>query len=188
MTAAGGGLQFRDRWERVVRDDPRVERTTLLVLLLAATYANRDGSSVRVGVRTLAECSGLAEPTIRRGLSEARDLGYLYRVSRGHRSGDLAVSDEHRLSMPFPTVLTSAHQRAVDTRTTDQNGGHQRSKTASPVLASEHQQGSTRNYKMTSRPDWCGRCDEQTRQMHTPDLDEQGRVVLCSVCHPRAAS
>lgn len=192
----GRYVPLRDRWERVVREDPRVTKTTLFVLLLSATYANRDGSNLRVGVKRLAEASGLGEQTIRRGLTEGRELGYLHRDVRGHRSGELVVTDEHHLTLPFPVLTpvdnagdnssTSGHHRPVVGGTSGQKPGYQWSPETAPVVTHDHQQVFTRNDKGAARPAWCGRCDETTRQVL--DDDTHLPIALCEFCHPKRAS
>lgn len=93
--------RFVDRftWERAICGIP-MQPTTKLIALLAATYANKDGTNVRPGNALLAAAAGTSDRTVRRALDEARAIGVLHRVSRGSNSGRAHLADVYRLSLP----------------------------------------------------------------------------------------
>lgn len=97
-------------WERAVRSDPRIIRTTLTVALLLATYANADGGNVRPGVRHLAEQSGLGESTVRKHVTLLTDNGFLRQERRGHRTG----AGEFYTSVFHLTTATTAAVETLD--------------------------------------------------------------------------
>lgn len=93
--------KLRDRWEQQLRADPAVTRTLLLVLLTVATYGDRDGSGITTGQARLCAVTGLKETTVRRQLVSGIELGYLVRLSRGHRRGDgNGVPSVYQLALP----------------------------------------------------------------------------------------
>lgn len=89
----------RFQWERVVRH-LTMQPTTKLVVLIAATFADRDGTNIRPGNATLTDLTGLSDSTVRRAMTEARTVGVLYRESKGSNSGRAALADVYRLSLP----------------------------------------------------------------------------------------
>jgi hypothetical protein len=95
---------LRDAWEQCIRADPRMTGTTLLVLAIAATYANRDGTALRVGVSRLCEDTGLAERSVRYAITAGIKAGYLHRERRGRRHGDVGIVSEYRLTLPLPVT------------------------------------------------------------------------------------
>lgn len=142
--------KFRDTWEQAVRDDAEVGGLLLGVLLTAATYGDRDGSSIRPGLATLARATGLGESTVRRHLTRAVELGWLRLVRRGHRLGDgQAFTSEYRLALPSSLPLTSeqlsevssAPQRAEEKTSTARRSRLNRSLEPPQPLASEHLPG-----------------------------------------------
>jgi hypothetical protein len=98
-------VMLRDRWERFLRDDPKITKSAQHVLLAMATYGNRDGSNVRVSVPTLAEVTGWSAPTVERAKALGRRRGYLFREERGHHLGNgSAVASVYRLTLPLDLI------------------------------------------------------------------------------------
>jgi DNA-binding transcriptional ArsR family regulator len=89
----------RYEWERVLRR-VRLGSPTKAVALALATYADRDGSSVRPGVARLSAVTELSERSVRNALTRLRDLGLIERTREGSRNGRRALTDEHRLAIP----------------------------------------------------------------------------------------
>jgi hypothetical protein len=96
-------------WERVVRDWPMTKPMTQkvkLVALVAATYADRDGTRVRPGEHRLADSCGMGGSTARRFLAVVIELGLLEQVRRGGNG----MATEYRLTAPaadLPTDITA---------------------------------------------------------------------------------
>lgn len=93
-------LQPLDRfaWERIVKRC-KMPRSTKLVALTVATFANRDGSNVRPGEEQLAADLGLSERQVRRHLTRLREeYRLLDRVSRGGSRS--RYPDMYRLVLP----------------------------------------------------------------------------------------
>jgi hypothetical protein len=176
---------LRHRWYQCIRADPRMTGSTLFVLLVAATYGNSDGTNVRVGVRRLADDTGMSERTVRYGLAEGVNSGYLFRERRGGRRGDgVGMPAEYRLTLPFPVdnpfstgnglPLENGLNRQYEA--SQPANGDTSTGNGLPPTSSDHR------YDQKPRPAaWCGRCDETTRLIE----DEDTRVPRrCEVCHP----
>lgn len=93
--------RFVDRftWERAIRDIS-MQPTTKLIVLIAATFANKDGTNVRPGKTQLAAAAGVSTSTVKRALREARTIGVLHLVSHGSTTGRAHLTDVYRLSLP----------------------------------------------------------------------------------------
>lgn len=89
---------LRFDWERVVRAS-QMEPTTKLVALLLGTYASKDGSNVRPGLKRLSAHTGLSTRSMNRALVSLRSLGFLDRVSRGSNIGEVRA-DVYQLVIP----------------------------------------------------------------------------------------
>lgn len=103
LTAVGD----RFDWERAVRVAGDVGGTRLGVLLLMATYANRDGGQIRVSYARLAEEAQLTERAIGGHVRGALQSGWLQCEVRGGRSGDgVAVPSVYSLATPSRDTST----------------------------------------------------------------------------------
>lgn len=87
----------RFEWERIVRRMRMASGTKYLAVVLA-TYADQDGTRVRPGVECLARVMCVSEKTVKRALSDLRDMGLIQRTKQGNRHAGLA--DEYRLVHP----------------------------------------------------------------------------------------
>lgn len=89
----------RFAWERVVKRC-KMPRSTKLVALTLATFANRDGSNVRPGEEQLAaDLDGMSERQVRRHMARLRDeYRLIERVSRGGSRS--RYPDVYRLVLP----------------------------------------------------------------------------------------
>lgn len=87
----------RFEWERIVRRVQMPSGTKYLALMMA-TYADQDGTRVRPGVECLGRVMCVSEKTVKRGLSELREIGLIQRTKQGNRHAGLA--DEYRLVCP----------------------------------------------------------------------------------------
>lgn len=87
----------RFEWERIVRR-VQMPKGTKYVAIMLATYADRDGTRVRPGVEGLALVMCVSEPTVKRGMSDLRKLGFIKLTKRGNRHTHQA--DTYRLTVP----------------------------------------------------------------------------------------
>ena len=87
----------RFEWERIIRRAALPSQVKYLALM-AATYGNTDGTSVRPGVERLARVMSVSEPTVKRNLSALRTAGFIERTKQGNRHAK--KSDEYRLTVP----------------------------------------------------------------------------------------
>jgi hypothetical protein len=135
MTPRPQPLRFA--WEQAIRKDRAITGTAKLVLFIAASYGNLDGSGITVSVETLAADTGKSVSAVQRAIAEGRASGYLIRARRGHRLGDgTAAVSIYRLALPSqPQPVTGDRLRAAPGDvSTGQNGGLNRSKsTSQPV-------------------------------------------------------
>lgn len=76
----------RFTWEREVLSSD-LRSTVRLVGLVAATFANADGSSIHPGLSGLITGSGLSRQSVVKALGELRTLGWLTRTDNGNRRG-----------------------------------------------------------------------------------------------------
>lgn len=92
----------RFEWEKIIRRlvVPQKLRAVKTVALMAATYANSDGTRVYPGERRLAEVCQLSERTVRDALGWLRDNGLIFRHSRGSNLGRQAMADRYQLCSP----------------------------------------------------------------------------------------
>jgi Helix-turn-helix domain len=86
-------------WERIIRrcDLPS---TTKLVAMMAATYANLDGTRVFPGTARLAAVCNLSERAVRAALGNLRDVGLIVRDVKGGMRGTKAYADVYHLAIP----------------------------------------------------------------------------------------
>ncbi|MHA7284834.1 helix-turn-helix domain-containing protein [Arthrobacter sp. MDT3-44] len=97
----------RFEWERIVRRLIVKPPSIKMVGLLMATYANKDGSSVRPGQARLAAVMGASISTVDRGQRELERLGFLELVRRGHslgRGSQRGYASEYRLTLPSDLI------------------------------------------------------------------------------------
>lgn len=87
----------RFEWERIVRR-VQMHSTTKFLALMLATYADQDGTRVRPGVEKLVLVMCVSEKTVKRALSDLRDIGLIQRTKQGNRHAGMA--DEYRLVCP----------------------------------------------------------------------------------------
>jgi hypothetical protein len=187
--------KLRDTWERCLRADPRITGSTLCVLLLVATYGNRDGTRARPGVPQLVEDTGWSDSTVTRAFKIGRETGYLREVVRGHRLGDgTVVASEYALNLPFPVakpvpqqltgdVLSDASTRQmIALNTSNEPSQHVMGDT--PQVLDKGRQG---------EPDRPGRAAACTDPQCGSDAqlgrgwlgyDEQDRPIPCLECKP----
>uniref|UniRef100_UPI003F494C2D helix-turn-helix domain-containing protein n=1 Tax=Nocardia suismassiliense TaxID=2077092 RepID=UPI003F494C2D len=107
----------RFEWERVVRR-MQMASTPKFLALMMATYSDQDGSRVRPGVERLARVMCVSEKTVKRALSDLRDLGLIERTKQGNRHARLA--DEYRLTVPS----TLLDHPMLDPDESGLSGGH----------------------------------------------------------------
>ncbi|QLQ37973.1 helix-turn-helix domain-containing protein [Micromonospora robiginosa] len=94
-----------DRWEwlDLIRR-ARLGRTTKLVAVMLALYANEDGSKVFPGIARLSVVCELGYNTVKASLADLREAGWIERVGHGTLGGR---ADEYRLTVtdgaPVPT-------------------------------------------------------------------------------------
>lgn len=105
-------VPLRFRWERTVRSI-QMDPSTKLVALLLATYADKDGTKVRPGLKRLAEDAGLSRRTMMRATSALREMGLLDRINRGSNLGKRDLVDVYRLVIPTNNQVT--HTSPSDT-------------------------------------------------------------------------
>jgi hypothetical protein len=92
----------RFEWERIILRlvVPSNLRAVKLIGLALATYANADGTNVHPGEkRLMAECQ-LSERTVRDSLKHLREIGLIYRHSRGSNLGKTNYADVYQLCVP----------------------------------------------------------------------------------------
>ena len=117
---------LRFTWEQTLRH-AALPSTRKLVALMAATYANGDGTRVRPGESELAEACGIDPRTVRRQLVALRESGWLTRTRRGSSQGRRAMADEYRLTLP-----PDHDHRTPVSGDPAQNTGHQRPEHRTP--------------------------------------------------------
>ncbi len=143
---------LRFRWERALRvsDLPSGAR---FVGLMLATFADNDGGSARPGVKKLAECCALTEPTVSGHLVKLRAAGWVARTEEGSRTGRRNYADVYRLAIPVATpeiagvveagvveagvVSPVDHPRIFEPGTPEISGDHKLSTQAHNKLSSE---------------------------------------------------
>lgn len=86
-------------WERLL-SACTLPRTTKLVGLLLAMYANADGSNAHPGRRRLAAWSQMTERAIEQHLTTLRNLGLIERIEKGHGNRFYRRADCYRLTVP----------------------------------------------------------------------------------------
>jgi hypothetical protein len=89
----------RFEWERLVRR-ARLGSVTQHIALLLGTYASRDGTNVRPGVKRLALVSDYDARTIKRALVKLRRLGLIERIEERFAKGRNGGNDVYRLTFP----------------------------------------------------------------------------------------
>lgn len=89
----------RYEWERIVRRC-ELPSTTKLVAMMAASYANTDGSRIFPGTARLAAVCSLSERAVRAALGNLRDVGLLVRDVKGGMRGTKAYADVYHLAIP----------------------------------------------------------------------------------------
>lgn len=103
----------RFTWEQMLRKGGHgLSASHVGIILMAATFANADGSEVRPGVPWLMTATSCSESTVKRALTAARKTGYLWRVRRGTGGdGRPNTTDVYRLAWPHSRVgFQSKHQ------------------------------------------------------------------------------
>ena len=131
--ATGAQPVGRYAWERALRDSPDVTGMTLAVALLASTYANLDGSSVRPAVYTLGRQLGLAVSDdnrcrpVSKHLARLVELRWLERTARGSAGRPAA----YRLTTPdrAPTSTEPCSPETANRAPTSTPPGHDQIKT-----------------------------------------------------------
>jgi hypothetical protein len=122
----------------------------LILIYLAARKLDYSTGAGYCSVPTLAAELGNGAATVRRALDIAQKVGVLERTSRGYRRGDgtVTASTWQILYPPQPlaseqlTSISTDQKRAVETASTAQNDGLNRSLAVAQPLASEHPTGS----------------------------------------------
>ncbi|MYR07456.1 hypothetical protein GTV32_14590 [Gordonia sp. SID5947] len=84
-------------WERMIREE-RMDRSTKLVALVFASFANVKGEGIFPGNDQLAYAACMSLATLKRNRDALVRTGWLTKVKHGNRHRGL--SDEWRLSMP----------------------------------------------------------------------------------------
>lgn len=87
----------RFEWERIIRR-LQIPSSVKYLALMVATYGDFDGTRVHPGVERLALVMCVSEKTVKRSLSELRELGLVERIKQGNRHA--GMSDEYRLVVP----------------------------------------------------------------------------------------
>lgn len=91
----------RFEWERALRASA-LRSVAKHVGLTIATYGDADGTSLHPGAALLQQATSTSEATVRRGLRDLVDAGYLVRVSGGKKAPGRArnEADEYCLTLP----------------------------------------------------------------------------------------
>lgn len=92
----------RFEWERSVRDS-ELRAIAKHVGLTIATYGDADGTSLHPGAALLQKATSTSEATVRRGLRDLVEAGFLVRVSGGKKAPGRSRNDadEYRLTLPI---------------------------------------------------------------------------------------
>ncbi|WP_235502222.1 helix-turn-helix domain-containing protein, partial [Angustibacter sp. Root456] len=91
-------------WETALLRGSRLPLPVCAVLLAFATYADADGTSIRVSQSRVAEGLGATERTVRKWLGVGRDAGWIERTRESVGTGS---ADHYRLTIPEQTTGTS---------------------------------------------------------------------------------
>lgn len=87
--------EWINTWRYVI-----VQPSVKAVGLAAATYANKDGTSVRPGVQRLMSVTGYSNRAVVDALTTLRWLGFLWRYKAAVRTPEGGVADEYWLVLP----------------------------------------------------------------------------------------
>lgn len=87
--------EWINTWRYVI-----VQPSVKLVGFAAASFANKDGTSVRPGVRRLMGITGYSNRAVVDALTTLRWLGFLWRSKAGTRTPEGGDADEHWLCLP----------------------------------------------------------------------------------------
>ncbi|GIM88788.1 helix-turn-helix domain-containing protein [Paractinoplanes toevensis] len=89
-------------WERTIRRIvmPSDLRSTKLVALMLATYADADGSSIYPGTERLADVCQLGRSTVHNGLKWLRENWLIHRHEHGGNKGGRKLADVYQLCRP----------------------------------------------------------------------------------------
>ena len=87
-------------WQNAVRDDEELSSKAKLVLLVLSSYAALDGSSCFPSVPTLTRNCGFSMSSVRRGLREASEQGFV--VIHRRQKGKHQLSNLYELRLPDP--------------------------------------------------------------------------------------
>jgi hypothetical protein len=194
MSDEGRRQPRRDAWEQLIRADPAITGTSLLVGLLAASHGDRDGTRIKMSQQTIGDQAGVSVPTVWRALTSLRKLGYLEQVHRGGRNGDGSTRpSEFHLAVPRAQLimsdglspvdnpLSTIHQRAVEVFSTDHGSGLNYSNGGSQLITHDQQPvrpGLPGSAAATS----CGRCHPTTHMLEDPITGLP--IGRCPQCHP----
>ncbi len=105
-------------WSRWIRRADLPQPTKVVALILG-TYANKDGSNVRVGQDRLADEAGSDTRYVRDSLAILLHLGLLEITHKGRRAGD---ADTYRLTTPGPGHPPIPMRRDKNGAPIDSNG------------------------------------------------------------------
>lgn len=89
----------RFEWERLIRR-ARLGATTQHIALLLATYAAKDGTQVKPGIRRIALVSEYDARTVKRAFVKLRALGLIERIEERFAKGRNGGNDVYRLTFP----------------------------------------------------------------------------------------
>jgi hypothetical protein len=104
---------FKVEWETALLRGSRLPLPVCAVLLAFATYADADGTSIRVSQSRVAEGLGATERTVRKWLGVGRDAGWIERTRESVGTGS---ADHYRLTIPEQTTGTSVPVLGADHR------------------------------------------------------------------------
>jgi len=117
----------RSQWETTVRNIVFSNKITITVALLLATYADNDGGEVRPSQETLARSLtygtvAASTRSVRTGVKELRETGFLREVERGSNTGTRAASSRYVLTVPV-WVWEKRSRSEWDDRTEEERRG-----------------------------------------------------------------
>lgn len=109
---SSGGQSYRSRWDQRFRDCAIIDGikgSAQNTLRLMATYANADGTSIRVGQETLAAKQGIDVRTVRRHQKQGEEAGWIVCQYHGRGPGDPSI---HRLNIASEEISPDTSVRS----------------------------------------------------------------------------
>jgi DNA-binding transcriptional MocR family regulator len=112
--AEPGNFKYQERWQKQVREDPRVIKDLLAIALIISTEARLDGTRALMSQQQLAKDLGVSVPTVERRIKKLKELGYLEVAERaGHRGDGTAAANVYNLSQPITEMRCSEGSQPI---------------------------------------------------------------------------